>query len=95
MSSIALLPIEAANTMMIGWCGCIALWLSKMQNQKLLMLHWRWFFGDGSDKVGSILAHIGGRYYHYGLTRLYCPVIIQNAKPKIFDAPLMFIFRRW
>jgi len=38
--------------------------------------------------VGSF-AHNGGQYSHYGLMLSRSPVTIQDARPKIGDAPLM------
>jgi len=66
-----------------------------MQDQKLLILHERWFWGGGSGIIHSISAQKYGRYYAYGLTPLHFPSIIQDARPEIFDAPLTLIIRRW
>jgi len=38
-------------------------------------------------------AYKGGQYCHYGLRLSRSPVIIQDARPEIGDAPLMFISR--
>jgi hypothetical protein len=40
--------------------------------------------------VGSF-AHTGGQYCHYGLMLSHSPVIIQDARPEIGDAPLTLI----
>jgi len=40
--------------------------------------------------IGSF-AHKGSQYYHYGLMLSRSPVIIQDARPEIGDAPLTLI----
>jgi len=72
-----------------------ALELSKMQDQKLLMLRWRSFLGGGSNIVTGHCAHNGGQYTDYGAMLLPSPVIIQDARLEIGDVPLTRIFRRW
>jgi hypothetical protein len=41
--------------------------------------------------VVSSFAHKRGQYCHYGLMLLHSPVIIQDARPEIGDAPLTLI----
>jgi len=91
ISSLAFLPRKAAIIMIMGICHCSALELSMMQDQKSLTLCWRSFLGGGSDVVVGPVAHSGGQYYHYGLMLSRSPVIIQDARPEISDAPLTLI----
>ena len=44
--------------------------------------------------VASIYAHNGGQYSDSGFMLLDNPLIMQDAKPKIMDAPLTVIFGR-
>jgi len=41
--------------------------------------------------VVSSFAHNGGQFSHYGLMLSHSPVIIQDARPEIGDAPLTLI----
>jgi len=66
-----------------------------MQDQKSLTLGWRSFLGGGSDITTSILAHKGGRYIDYGLMPMHSALSVHDARPKIVDALLTLIFRRW
>jgi len=66
-----------------------------MQDQKLLTLCWWSFLVGGSNIITCIFAHKGGRYIEYGLTPTYSALGVQDARPKIVDAPLMLIFRKW
>jgi len=54
---------------------------------------WQSLFGGSCDIVNSIFAHKGGEYNDFGQMLLHGPVIIQDARPKIIDAPLAFIAR--
>jgi len=62
-----------------------------MQCQKSLTLCWSSFLGGSKDIVSSIVAHSGRQYYHYGWMPLYSPVIIQDERTEIVDAPLTLI----
>jgi len=77
--------------MIMGICRCLALELYKMQDEKSLTLCWRLFLGGGSNMVVGSFAHKGGQYYHYGFMLSRSPVIIQDARPEIGDAPLTLI----
>jgi len=66
-----------------------------MKDQKLLTLRWRSSLGDGNDIVTMIFAHKGGRYIDYGLMSMHSAVNVYDAKPKIVDAGLTLIVRRW
>ena len=70
-------------------------WIFKMHDQKSLTLRWDSFSGDSSDIVTSIFAYNGGQYYDYGSRPLHSPWIIQDAGPKIVDALVTLISRRW
>jgi len=92
-SSGAVLPIKAADCSIMRQHHCVAVWLSKMQAQISLTLRWWSFLGDSSDIVTSILSNKGGQYYDYGCMLWHSTWIIQDAKPKIGDAPLTLIVR--
>jgi len=85
ISSLAFLPIKAANIMIMRVCRCTALELSKMHDQELLTLHWHSFLGGSSNIATSIVAYNGSQYYDYGSMPLHSPWIIPNAWPKIVD----------
>jgi len=59
-----------------------------MHDQKLWMLRWRLFLGGGSDMLIGFRAHKGSQYCHYGLMLLRSSVIIQDARPEIWDTLL-------
>jgi len=52
-----------------------------------------WLLGDCHDVVASMFAYSGGQSTDHGLISLYSPWIIHDARPKIVDNVLMFIFR--
>lgn len=87
LSSI-FLRIMVANTEIMGCCLCIAIWVTKMKLQKLLMLLWRSFLGGGSDIITNIFAHTGGSFCHCGLMMLHSPLIIEDARQKVADPRL-------
>jgi len=64
-----------------------------MQDQKSLTLCGRSFSGGGSDIINNIFANNGSHCCDYGLKPSHIPVIIQDARPNIVDAPLMLISR--
>jgi len=80
--------------MILDWCSCIAHWLSKMQDQKSLTLHWSSFLEGGSDIVSTISANKFGEHVDYSLTSLHISLIMDDARIKIVDTLLMLIFRR-
>jgi len=63
--------------------------------QKLLILHWQWFLGGCSDIVTSNFAYKDCQYDDSACMQLHSLWIVQDAKPKMVDAPLMLIFKRW
>jgi len=68
--------------------------ITLLAKQKLLTLRWRSFLRGSSNFVPSIFACKGGHYCDYGSMPLHSPWIIQDAWPKIVDAPLTVIFMR-
>jgi len=66
-----------------------------MHDKKLLTLRWGSFLGGGSVIVSSILAHKGGQCIDYGSRAMHSTLTVHDATPKIVDAPLTLIFRRW
>jgi hypothetical protein len=95
ISSLASLPIKAANIIIMGVCHCTALEWSQMQNQKWLTLHWHSFLEGDNDIVAGHCAHKCSRYFDYGLTLLHSPGIVQDARQEIGDAQLTLISRMW
>jgi len=92
--SVAILPIKAANKLIMGYYCCIAIWLFKMQ-VKIWLTLCSWSFSKGnSDIVTSIFAYTGDWYIDYELTPLHSNWIIQDARPKIVDALLMLNVQR-
>ena len=57
-----ILPIKAANTLIMGKCHSTALGLYKMQHTKSLMLCWHSCSDWGSDHVAIYFAHNGCQY---------------------------------
>ena len=66
-----------------------------MHDQKLWTLRWGSFLGGGSDIVTSILAQKGDRGIDYVSMAMHSTLIVHDARPKIVDALLTLIFRRW
>jgi len=79
--------------MIIGVCLSTALKLSRMQDQKSLMIRRCSFSGGDSDVVAGLCAHKDGKYWDYSSIVSHSPVIIQDATPEIGDAPLTLISR--
>jgi len=63
-----------------------------MQDKKSLTLWWRSCLDGGSDIVSVTFAHNDSQYFDYGLMSLHSPLIIQDARPQVIDAPLTLIF---
>jgi len=93
ISSVSLLPTKAADTLIVGSCWCRALWFYKLQDQKSRTFHWHRLLGDSHNVVANIFALQGSQYFDCGLMLLHSPWIIQDAAPKIVDAPLTLTFR--
>ena len=77
--------------MIMGVCSCTALELSKMQDQKSLMLRRLSFLGGVSDIIAGRCAHKGGQDCDYDFMLLRSQLIIHDARPEIGDAPLTLI----
>jgi hypothetical protein len=83
-----ILPIQAANTSIMGKCHSTALGLYKMQHTKLLTLCWRSFSDWGWDHVAICFAHNGCQYADSEYMSYRSPWIIQDATLKIIDTLL-------
>jgi len=79
ISPVAFLPLKAADSTIMGQSCRIAVWLSKMQAEKSLTLHWRSLLGGSSDNFTGIVAYKGGQYYDYGCMPLHSSWIVQDA----------------
>jgi len=88
ISWLAFLPTKAANTFIMEWHRCIAIWLSRMEDPKTLMLCWRNSSAGSSGTRTSILAHTGGQCWDSVWLPVHSPVSIQDARSKIVDFPL-------
>jgi len=64
--SLQLLPIKAANTLIMDNSEQIASQTTYLQDQKSLMLHWRSFSAWGCYRVTFSFAYKGCRYIDYG-----------------------------
>jgi len=93
MSSLTLLPIQAANIVIKSVCCCTAFEWSTMQNQQSLTLRWRLVLDGSSDIVAVPGAYDCSQYSDYGLTLSHSPGIIHDTTPEIGDAPLTLISR--
>jgi len=85
--------MQVANTSIIDKHYCIAIWLSKRQDQKLLTLYSHSLLSRSSDRVTSIFAHDSSQYCEYALKPFHGSVMVQNVRPEIEDAPLILISR--
>jgi len=91
--SLTYLPRVPANSSGIKVCDHAPLRLGKMRDRKLLTLHWLSFSRWGRYHVGSSFAFQGGQYLSYDYPQPIATQIIQDARPKIVDAPLTLISR--
>jgi len=66
VSTHTILPVKAANTLIIDKCRSTAFGLYKMQPTKSLTLCWRSFLDWGSDHVAIAFAQNGCQYVDYG-----------------------------
>jgi len=60
-----------------------------------LMLRWRWVSCESNAVFANLFAYEGCQNIGYGLMLLHSPLIIQDARPKIIDAPLTTTSSRW
>jgi len=77
----------------VGYSGTDT-WLSKMQDETSLTLHWYSVLGGERDKPTTVFAHNGGHRIGYTIKSLYSAWIIHDGRPIIVDALLTLIFRR-
>jgi len=62
--------------------------LSESEAQKPLTHHWRSFPGWGNEHVTFLFTYINGQYNHFGRMWQCSPLIADNVRPKIVEAPL-------
>jgi len=84
----------AADTMTMGFQDCIVISLFKIEDQKLLELHWHSLLWGGTNIVNTIFAHNGGQHFDCRFMLLHSSLVIEDARPEIVDGPLTLIFRR-
>ena len=65
VSTHTILPVKAANTLILDKCSCTDFGLHKMQPIKSLTLRWRSFSGWGSDHLAIHFAQNGCQYVDY------------------------------
>ena len=95
ISYLAFLPTQAADELIMGQRGSVAVRLSNMLDQSSLTLCWRSFLGGGSDIVAAIVSPKGGENIDYSLILSHNSLVFQNARRRIVDAPLMLIVKRY
>jgi len=88
VSTHTILPIKAANTLIMDKCRITALGLYKMQHPKLLTLCWRSFSDCRWDHVAFSFAHQGCQYVSYGYQRANGIPLDLVTRSKPVDAPL-------
>jgi len=71
----------------------IALWLTMMQGQQLLTLHWRRFSRWGREYFTFPFASKGSQYFGYDYLQPVTPQITQDTQPIMIDALLMLVFK--
>jgi len=92
-SSLAFLPIEAADTFIMVDYRCTGLWVSIMHDQKLFTLRWCWLFAGGSDIVAAIFSHIWDQNFNYIQISLHSCLVIKDEWTRIID-PVLMLFRK-
>jgi hypothetical protein len=88
VSTHTILPIKAANTLIMGKCSSTALGLYKMQHTKLLTLCGRSSSDWGYDLVAISFARNGCQYIDSGYMSYQNLGIIEDATRKIIDTLL-------
>jgi len=86
--SAGFLRIKTADTLIMGWPHYITLWLCKIQDQKLVRVHWHSFVGGSSNIITIIVAHKGRQHFDYRSRLLHSPFIMLEAGTKVDNAPL-------
>jgi len=87
------LPETAPITPNMNYCHKVTLRWCKMQDQKLLMLHWRSFSRWGRVRVTLVFAPKGHQYLINECLHPITTWITQDAKRSNVKAPLTLIFR--
>ena len=84
---------KAGKTMYIDHNGHMAQWLTMMEGQQSLTLHWRSFSRWGSENSAIRFGYKGGQWFIYDCLQHIGSVITPNTWPIIIDTPLTLIFR--
>jgi len=84
---------KPVKTMYIDNNDYIALWLTMMQGQQSLTLHWRSFSRWGREVVTFSFSYIGGQYFIKDWLQPVATQITQDTRPTIVDSPSMLVFR--
>jgi len=79
--------------MYIDHNGHIALWLTMMEGQQSLTLHWQTFSRWGRERFTCSFAYKGSQYFVYDYLQPVAPHITQNIQLTIVDALLTLIFK--
>jgi len=90
---IFFLPIKVVNSSIMSSNIHAMPWLPNMQDQKLLMLRWRWFSECGREHFAVAFAPKDCHYLINGCLQPIRTYITQDAKLKVNDAPLQLILR--
>ena len=93
VSTPTILPLKAANTLIMDKWRISALGLYKMQHPKLLTLCWRSCSDSGWDHVAFSFAHQGCQYVDYIYQRANGIPMDLLTRPKTVGAPLKLTFR--
>jgi hypothetical protein len=81
--------MKAAIIVNMAVSHCRALQLSKMHDQKLLILRRRSLLGGGGNIVAGHCTHIGSQYVDHGIMLSRCPAMFLHASPEIRDALML------
>jgi len=91
--SLPVLSMKAAYLSFMNVCNQSPCWLTMMQGQTLLTLHWCSFSECGRERVAFSFGFICGLYHIYECLYPISTQITQDARPKIVDTPLTLISR--
>jgi hypothetical protein len=80
--SLSLLPIKAANILVMYNCGKISFQFPYMDGEQLLTLCGCLILG-GSNSLTNNIAHKGSQYFDCRLCSLHSPCIMYDARPYI------------
>ena len=92
-TSLAYLPMVAANFSSEEVCNHAPCRLPKMRDLILMTLGWRSFPRWGRERVASSFAYRGGEFLTYDNLQPLATQIDHDARPKIVDAPWMLTSR--